>query len=123
RHRVGQPCLELGRARLGDDVALAIGARARLGLPGHHLAVPRQPTEGGVHLPERQRFVPAEVGVVITFQVVTVARLAFEQAQQGQWYAHAATINSEYTLSQYIQCLCLLALRPAAALTCRQDWI
>src|SRR5215469_16189798 len=101
--RFGQPRLELDCARLGDDIALAIGSPARLGLPGHHLAVPREPAQGRVHLPERQRLAPAEVGVVVTFQLVAMARLAFEQAQQGQWYAHGTTINSEYTLSQYTE--------------------
>ena len=58
--RLGQPRLELGRAALGDHVALAVRALARADLAHHHLAVAGQPRQRRVDLAERQRLVAAE---------------------------------------------------------------
>src|SRR5690348_1166981 len=96
--RLGQPRVDLGRAQVGDDVALAIRALAGL-LADHHLAVAGQPAEGGVDLAERQRLVAAEELVVVALELVTVAGLALEQAEQRQRNTHA----NRYTLSVYVE--------------------
>src|SRR5262249_16229301 len=65
-----------------------------------------------VDLPERQRLTPAEVGVVVTFEVISMARLSLEQAQQRHRYGHTAM----YTLDVYIEAIagagvrCLLCI-------------
>src|ERR1700722_5514270 len=86
--RLGQPVIELAGAKLGDGVALAVGASPGLGARADHLAIPGQPAERRVHLPEWQRLAPAKVGVVVALEVITVARLAFKQAQEGQGNSH-----------------------------------
>ena len=65
--------------------------------PPIDLAVPGQPAERRVDLPERQLLAPAEVGVVVALEVIAVARLPFKQPEQGQGDAHPP----EYTLSVY----------------------
>src|SRR6185437_5779581 len=95
--RLGEPLLQFGDALVGDDVALAIGAGARLGLGGDHLAVAGQPGERRVDLSEREWLAAAEERVVVALEVVAVARLALEQAQQGQGNRHAL----DNTLSVY----------------------
>src|SRR5215472_8032505 len=95
--RIGQPCVDLRPAGVGDPVGLAIRSFARFGLAADHLAVAGQPAERGVNLPEGQLLASPEVGVIVTLQVVAVAWLSFEQAKQGQGDAHPR----EYTLDVY----------------------
>ena len=99
--RLGQPRLDLGGAPLGDDVALAVRPLARLDVADHHLAVAGQPAEGRVDLAERQRLAAAEERVVVALEVVAVARLPFEQAEQGEGNAHGRTIHRVYTPRTY----------------------
>src|SRR5215831_1649116 len=80
----GQPGVELVRTEFGDGVGLPVGPRTWLSFPAADLAVPGEPPERGVHLPERQRLVPPEVRVISAFELIAVARLALEQAQKGQ---------------------------------------
>jgi len=95
---LGQPGLEVGRALLGDHVPLAVGSGAGLRVADHDLAVARQPAQRGVELPERERLAPAEQRVVVALEVVAVAGLALEEAEQGQRDAHAGI----YTLGVYL---------------------
>src|SRR3954451_9526009 len=95
--RLAQPGLDLGRALLGDDVALAVRSGTRLALAHHHLPVAGQPRQRGIHLPERQRLAPPEEDVVVALEVIAVAGLAFEQAEQRQRNTH----NRVCTLSVY----------------------
>src|SRR3984893_11671145 len=97
--RLGQPLVDLVTARVGDGVALAVRAVARLGIAGDHLAVACQPSERGVHLTERQMLPAAEEIVVVALEVIAVARLPFKQAEQGAWDAHAG----QYILSGYLK--------------------
>jgi hypothetical protein len=85
---LGQPFLDIGDARAGDDVAPAFRAGSLLDRPGYRLAVPCQPAQGRVHLAVPERLAPAEVCVVIPLEVVAVARLPLQQAQQGQRNIH-----------------------------------
>ena len=101
RDRLPQPRLELGRALLGDHVALAVGPGAGLRFAHHHLAVAGQPAQRGVELPERQRPAAAEERVVVALEVVAVARLAFEEPEQGEGNAHAVGIPPGYTPRKY----------------------
>jgi hypothetical protein len=96
-HRLGEPGVNLGRSQLGDDVALAIGAGARLGFAGDRLAIPGQPAQRRVDLPKGQRLAAAEVGVVLVLEVLAVARLTLEQAKEGKRNAH----EGDSTLSVY----------------------
>jgi hypothetical protein len=103
RDRLGQPGVDVGRAGLGDDVALAVGSVARLDADDH-LAVAGQPGQGRVDLAERQRPTPPEERVVVALQVVAVAGLALEQTEQSQGNAHDSTIRYAYTLRVYGAC-------------------
>jgi len=96
--RLGEPRLDVGDSPLGDGVALAVGSRARLCLSAGHLAVAGQAGEGGVDLPERERLAPPEELVIVTLQVIAMARLSLEQAKQSQRNAHGPGIHSVYTL-------------------------
>ena len=100
RLRLGQPPLEVGDALLGDGVALALGALARLGADDDGPAVALEPAERGVHLAERQRLVVAEALVEGPLELVTVRRRRLEQAEEGEGGAHADTIHSRHTLSE-----------------------
>ena len=88
RDRLGEPRLDLALPGLGDGVALAVRTGSGLSLAGDRLSVPRQAGEGGVHLAERKRPAPAEVGVVVALQVVAVARFAVEEPEEGHGNAH-----------------------------------
>src|SRR5262249_7821308 len=95
--------LDLVLAALGDGVALAVRPGAGLGLPDR-LAVPREAAKGCVHLAKGQLAPAAEVGVVVALQLVAVARLAFEEAEEG----HGNTHTCEHTLSVYVQSIASL---------------
>src|ERR1700733_11838592 len=97
--RLGQPRVDLVAARVGDGVALAVRAVARLGIAGGHFAVACKPSERGVHLAERQLLTAPEEIVIVALEVVAVARLSFKQAEQGEWDAHA----DQYILSVYLK--------------------
>src|SRR5690348_10681795 len=90
--RIGQPRVDIVPTGVGDGVALAVRAVARLGIAGGDLAVPRQPSERGVHLAERQLLTAPEEGVVGALEVVAMAWLPFKQAEQREWDAHGSTI-------------------------------
>ena len=96
-YRCGQPCLYLALADWGDGVALAVRAGAGFDLTRQDLAVAGQPAQRGVHLPERESLATAEVGVVVTLQLVTVARLPLQQTQKGNRHTH--------TLREYTECI------------------
>src|SRR6266702_2622736 len=70
-------------AEVGDRIPLAVRPGARLGIPGYNLAIAREAAERGVDLAERQRPAPAEVGVIVALEVISVARLSLEQAKEG----------------------------------------
>lgn len=97
RDRLREPRLHLALPRLGDGVALAVRAGTGFNRAGGRLSVPRQPREGGVDLAKRQRPAAAEVGVVVTLQVVAVARFTIEEPEEGHRDAHIL----EYTLNVY----------------------
>jgi hypothetical protein len=58
---------------LGDGIALALRALPRLDAVNDDQSVALQPGQGGIDLPEGQRSVLAEAGVVRSFQLVAVA--------------------------------------------------
>src|SRR5712692_6112949 len=93
--RLAEPGVELTRADLGDGVALAVRPRSGLRIAAVDLAIAGQPAERRVHLAERQRLAAAEVGVVVALELITMARLAFQQAEKCQWNSHAASIHQE----------------------------
>jgi hypothetical protein len=62
-------------------------------LPGDQLAIAGKPAEGRVYLAERERLAPAEVRVVVALEVVTVARLPLEQAQESERNGHDRIIH------------------------------
>jgi hypothetical protein len=99
--RLGQPSTHFGGALLGDDVALAVGAVARLSLVHDDLAVAGEAAQRRIHLPERQRLPPAEEHVVVALEVIAMARLTLKQAQQCQRNAHGPTIHGGYTSRIY----------------------
>ena len=92
--RLGEPRLQLTGTVVGDHVPLAVRTPARLGFADDHLAVARQPAQGRVHLPVRQRLAASEVLVVIALEVITVARLTVQQAEKGERDCHAAHYTS-----------------------------
>ncbi len=94
--------LELGHPGLGDDVALAFGPVAGLGLAGDDLAVPGQSAERGVDLTVRQGLAAPEEGVVVALEVVAVARLALQQPEKGEGNTHGRNIHQGYTPSVYL---------------------
>jgi hypothetical protein len=97
--RVAQPGINLGPAGLGNRVPLAIGPVTRLGVADEDLAVPGQPPEGRVNLPERRLLATPEILVVIALEVISMAWLALKQPEQRQRHAHA----SDYSSSVYIE--------------------
>src|ERR1700733_14379652 len=97
RDRLAEPRLDLVLPGLGNGVALAVRPGSRLRVSGYRLPVPRETGEGGVHLPEGKRSAPGEVGVVVTLEVVAVARFAIEEPEEGHGNAH----TREHTLSVY----------------------
>ena len=102
--RLVQPRLDLPFADIGDGVALAVGTLACFGRTLDHLAVAGKAGEGGIDLTEGKGSFPAEVGVVVALEVVAVARLPVEQAEQGQRHvAHRRRLRLAHTLSQYDQ--------------------
>ena len=82
-NRLPEPRLDLVDAEVGDRIPLAVRPGARLGIPGYNLAIAREAAERGVDLAERQRPAPAEVGVIVALEVISVARLSLEQAKEG----------------------------------------
>src|SRR6266498_1787706 len=94
-----QPLLHLPGPQLGDRVALAVRSRPRLDLTRADLAVAGEPGEGGVDLTEREGPAPAEVGVVVALEVVAVAGLPLQQAEEGQGNVH----GPKTTLKVYSQ--------------------
>ena len=94
-----QPRLDVPSADIGDDVTLAIGPLACFGRTRDHLAIAGKAGEGGIDLPEGEGPFPTEVGVVVTFELVAVARFPMKQPEEGQWHAH----RGENTFSAYSQ--------------------
>src|SRR6266536_1883457 len=94
-----QPLLHLAGPQLGDRVALAVRSRPRRDLTRADLAVAGEPGEGGVDLTEREGPAPAEVGVVVALEVVAVAGLPLQQAEEGQGNVH----GPKTTLKVYSQ--------------------
>jgi hypothetical protein len=72
RLRLGQPPLEIGDALVGDGIALALGPLASLGADHNRPAIPLQPAQGGVHVPERHRLVSAETLVEGPLELIAV---------------------------------------------------
>ncbi len=91
--RLVEPRFYLGLAGLGDGVALAVGAFSGLDLAGLDLVVPHEARQCGVDLAEGEGLAPAEVGVVLTLQLIAVARLTIEEAQEGDGNAHTERIR------------------------------
>ena len=106
-NRLAQPRFDLVPAHLGDGVTLAFGPGTGLHLTGEDLPVARQTTERGVDLAERERLAPPEIAVVIALQVVAVAGLSIEQAEEGKGDTH----NCEHTLSVYTRATVELRFR------------
>src|SRR5512133_3472930 len=94
-----QPFLHLAGPQFGDRVALAVRTRPRLDLTRADLAVAGEPGEGGVDLTEGEGPTPAEVGVVVALEVVAVAGLPLQQAEEGKGNAH----ERKTTLRVYFQ--------------------
>ena len=86
RDRLAEPRLDLALSTLGDGVALAVWTGPRLGLADHRLSVTSKAGERRVHLAERKRTTPPEVGVVVALQVVAVARFAIEEPEDCLLY-------------------------------------
>src|SRR6478752_1371981 len=90
---LAEPALELGRAVLGDHVALAVGALARLLGVEDHEAVALPAREGRVDLAVSQRPGVGEPGVVGALQVVAMARARSEQAEHRVRAAHRSSVR------------------------------
>jgi hypothetical protein len=81
--RCAEPLLDVGDARVGDRVALAVRSGAGLDARLLHESVAQQPGQRRVHLPVVQGSVLAELVVVGLLQVVAVAGAAFQQTEKG----------------------------------------
>ena len=82
-----------GAAAVGDRVALAIGPLGALDAIDDHTAIALEPGERRVHLAEGQRAVRREDTVELLLELVPVARLMVEEAEQRVLDAHAPTIH------------------------------
>ena len=79
--------------------SLRSGPAAGLGAAGDDPAVPFQPGQGRVHLAVGQLPAGPEVPVVGVLQLVTVARLRFEEAEEGAGNVH----DADYTSNEYFE--------------------
>src|SRR4051794_37450590 len=95
---LAQPLLEHSHSRGRDRVTLTLRSSTGLGTFGEHVPVALQPAQGAVDLPERQRLVVAEQDVVLPFQLVPMAWLRLEQAEQCRRDGH----EPNNTLSVYV---------------------
>ncbi len=86
--RLVEPALELARALVGDRVAAAFRALGLLDLVDADTTALLEATERRVDLREGDGMVRREVAVDQALQVVAVARLLLEEAQEGVRNAH-----------------------------------
>jgi hypothetical protein len=95
RHRWldrAEPPVQRGAPLAGQRVRRAVGAALALLPRDRHQAVPVQPAEGGVDLPEGQRPGPGQPLVVRALELVAVLGARGEQPEQHVRGGHPATI-------------------------------
>ncbi len=90
-----EPLPHLVPAGNGGLILLAVRTAAALLAQGDDQLVTEHPGQRGIHLPECQRFLGAEIAVIGMLQVVPIAGLPAQQPEEGKRVVH----TSIYTLS------------------------